>query len=100
MKKKICFLTDTIFSIGGIQRCVSVLTNSLIDADYEVHILCTDTRYSINYDMYNLNKKAMIYIVPHSKMEKYLFSWTKIIKNKSKKDKHLQTKINLLKFTF
>ena len=100
MKKKICFLTDTIFSIGGIQRCVSVLTNSLIDADYEVHILCTDTRYHINYDMYNLNKKVMIYIVPYSKMEKYLFSWTKIIKNKSKKDKRLQTKINLLKFCF
>lgn len=100
MKKKICFLTDTVFSIGGIQRCVSVLANALTNLNYEIHILCTDTRYQIDYDIYDLNKKINIYMVPNSKLEKYLFAWTKIIKNKSKTNQQIQNKTNLLTFCF
>lgn len=51
---KICFLTDSIFSLGGVQRVVSVLANEL-QKQHDVEILCIDDKFPIDRNMYNLN---------------------------------------------
>lgn len=51
---KICFITTNIFSLGGVQRVVSVLANGL-SKEHEVEILCTSDRYPVDRKMYNLS---------------------------------------------
>lgn len=80
MKKKICFLTATVFSIGGIQRCVSKIANKLVEKGYDVQIVCTDRNIIEDYNLYNLNKKIKVYTIPANKLEILLFGWTKVIK--------------------
>lgn len=58
---KICFLTDTIFNLGGIQRVVSVLASELV-TNYDVTILCTNEEYKVNWELYNLNKEIKVII--------------------------------------
>lgn len=100
MKRKICFLTDSVFSVGGIQRCVSVLANGLHDRNYEVHIICTDTRYRRDNRIYQLNPKIKVYIVHDGRLEKYLFGWTKWIRMQSKNNYVLRKNTQLLTFCF
>jgi glycosyltransferase involved in cell wall biosynthesis len=58
---KVCFLTDTIFNLGGIQRVVSVLASELV-TNYDVTILCTNGEYKVNWELYNLNKEVQVAI--------------------------------------
>lgn len=58
---KICFLTDTIFNVGGIQRVLSVLANELVNT-YQVTILCTNGDYVENRELYNLHKDVKVVI--------------------------------------
>ena len=61
--KKICFYTDSVFNLGGIQRVVTDLANNLIN-DYDITILCA---YSIKLSKiidYNLDKKIKIDYLP------------------------------------
>ena len=57
---KICFLMGTPFTLGGEQRVVSVISNILLK-DYDVSIICTNPNISINYDLYDLNRKVKIF---------------------------------------
>lgn len=56
---KICFLTSNIFSLGGVQRVVSVLANSISNY-HTVDILCTETNINIDRSMYNLKEDINI----------------------------------------
>lgn len=56
---KICFITSTIFNLGGVQRVVSVLASELANY-YEVDILCTDDNFKVNRRLYNLKDKVNI----------------------------------------
>lgn len=56
---KICFITPTIFNLGGVQRVVSILASELTQY-YEVDVICTSKEYSINTELYNLDKKVNI----------------------------------------
>lgn len=58
---KICFITDSIFSYGGVERVVSVIASSLT-SNHEVDVLCTKDRFPINRELYNLNPKVNINI--------------------------------------
>lgn len=58
---KICFITNTIFNLGGVQRVVSVLASKLSES-YEVDVLCTDKNFKINRKLYNLDSKVNIKI--------------------------------------
>ena len=58
---KICFITSTIFNLGGVQRVVSVLASKLIE-NYEVDIICTDKNFEVNRNLYNLDSKINIKI--------------------------------------
>ncbi|NRT70245.1 glycosyltransferase family 4 protein [Clostridium beijerinckii] len=58
---KICFITSTIFNLGGVQRVLSVLANEL-SKNHEVDILCTDSTFRIDRKLYNLNSSVNVKI--------------------------------------
>lgn len=63
---RVCFFTYNLFGLGGIQRVLSVVANSLCD-DYEVFIQCYDNEADENRELYNLNSKIkVIFIKPCS----------------------------------
>ncbi len=100
MKKKVCFLTSSLFNLGGIQRCTTLIINKLIDLDYDVHLICTDNRFKVDYDLYKLDKKAKIKYIPIYKFEQYFFFWTVLIKKIAKKFKFIQKKKGLMSFCY
>lgn len=53
--KKICFLTSSISSVGGVQRVIAILANYLCE-DYEVDIVVTTDEPFQN--IYNLDKRV------------------------------------------
>lgn len=61
MKKKICFLTDSIFSIGGVQRVTAVIAKALAK-DYDVTIITFDNPQEHNTSLYGLNEEIINYI--------------------------------------
>lgn len=58
---KICFLTNSIFSYGGVERVVSVIASSLAKHN-DVEVLCTVDKYTTNRDLYNLNSNVKVNI--------------------------------------
>lgn len=58
--KRICFLTDSIFSIGGVQRVTAVLAKEL-EKDYDVTIVTFDQPYSKDTTLYGLNETNIHY---------------------------------------
>ena len=77
--KKICFLTDSVFNIGGVQRCVTVVANELIALGYDVSIICLD-RYPIDYKLYNLSKNVNIKFIYNEENDKIKFFWAKVFR--------------------
>jgi glycosyltransferase involved in cell wall biosynthesis len=60
MKKKICFLTDSIFSIGGVQRVTAVIAKELAK-EYDVTIVTFDNPNDVDYNLYELNEAPIHY---------------------------------------
>lgn len=60
MKKKICFLTDSIFSIGGVQRVTAVIAKELAK-EYDVTITTFDSPDNTDYNLYGLNEATIHY---------------------------------------
>lgn len=58
---KICFIVDSIFTLGGVQRVVSVLANSLSETN-KVDIVCLNESRGIDRDLYNLNSDVDVSI--------------------------------------
>lgn len=59
---KICFITTTIFNLGGVQRVVSVLASEL-SKNNKVDVICTDRTFKVNREMYNLNSNVSISLI-------------------------------------
>lgn len=57
--KKICFYTDSIFNLGGIQRVVTDLANNLYK-DYDITVLCRRKINDNNKVDYNLNDNIRV----------------------------------------
>lgn len=57
---KICFVYSSIFTLGGIQRCITILSNYLIKKGYDVTIICCDNNTYIDRKMYNLDDNVKI----------------------------------------
>jgi len=57
---KLCFLTDSIFSIGGVQRVLAVIANAL-SKEHDVTIMTFDNIESEDVSMYNLEKSTIHY---------------------------------------
>lgn len=60
MKKRICFLTDSVFSFGGVQRVTSVIAKELAK-DNDVTILTLDRPEQKDTSFYDLNEAAISY---------------------------------------
>ena len=60
MKKRICFLTDSIFSIGGVQRVTAVVATAL-SADYDVTIVTFDPPATADLTLYHLGETSISY---------------------------------------
>ena len=58
--KRICFLTDSIFSIGGVQRVTAVIAKELAK-DYDVTIVTFDKPSSKDTTLYGLNEANIHY---------------------------------------
>lgn len=58
--KKICFLVDSIFSYGGVQRVTAVIAKALAE-DYDVTIVTFDNPASQDTSLYNLQKANIHY---------------------------------------
>lgn len=58
--KKICFLTDSIFSIGGVQRVTAVIANAL-SRDHKVTIVTFDRPEQKDLSMYQLGDNPIKY---------------------------------------
>jgi len=58
---KICFLTNSIFSYGGVERVVSVIASSLAK-HHEVDVLCTLDKYVAKRELYNLSSNVNVNI--------------------------------------
>lgn len=63
--KKICFYTDSVYTLGGIQRIVTNLCNCLCDS-YDITIICEhDTKKNKRIN-YSLNKKIRVKIIDNN----------------------------------
>ena len=58
--KKICFLVDSIFSIGGVQRVTAVIAKALAK-DYDVTIVTFDNPSKVDTSMFNLKEASIQY---------------------------------------
>lgn len=63
---KICFIYNSIFTLGGIQRCITNLSNYFIKKGYDVTVICCDNNTIVNRKMYNLDDKVKIIFVKES----------------------------------
>ena len=59
MKKRICFLVDSIFSIGGVQRVTAVIASAL-SKEYDVTIVTFDNPESMNTSLYELKEALKV----------------------------------------
>ena len=58
--KKICFLIDSIFSIGGVQRVTAVIAKELAK-EYDVTIVTFDKKKAMDTSLYALNEAEIHY---------------------------------------
>lgn len=79
--KKICFFTDNISTIGGIQRCVCMLSNELIKRGINVDILCVNKFNDGKFAFELSNKVNVKYVKKVTLINKCLFFWTRFLKN-------------------
>ncbi len=96
---KICFLADTVFNLGGIQRVVSVLASELV-TNYDVTILCTNGKYKEKCELYNLNKKVEV-IINTKLLKKNIFTkiYSKLLRMLNEKMRLLNKKKYLVFLT-
>lgn len=58
---KICFITNNIFKLGGVERVLSVLASELCK-EHEITILCTQGKNPIDRSIYNLDERVNVEI--------------------------------------
>lgn len=59
---KICFLTNSPFAVGGVERVLSVLSSELAKS-YDITIACTKN-YGEDFKLYNLSKVVNVEVIP------------------------------------
>lgn len=58
---KICFITSSVFNLGGVQRVTSVIASKL-NEEHDVSILCLSDEFPIDRAIYNLGEKVKVEI--------------------------------------
>ena len=51
---KICFIVDTVFKHGGVERVLTTIVNELSNT-YDVDIICTNVKEDKKENVYNLD---------------------------------------------
>ncbi len=75
MHKKIAFIINSPYTLGGMQRVVTSLANSLISKNYDITIICTEITDELKTkNAYNLNKNVKVILVDKGKSVKDLFA--------------------------
>lgn len=57
---KICFLYESVFTLGGVQRCITILSNYLVNKGYDISVICTNTKVPLNRETYGLDEKVKV----------------------------------------
>lgn len=79
MKKKICFLVDSIFSFGGVQRVTAVIAKELAK-EYDVTIITLDSPQQENKSLYGLDDALIDYrYFSYPKIRKWKYPFCKAI---------------------
>lgn len=88
---KVCFITNDIFTLGGVQRVLSVLADKLTE-NHNVTVLCSSNT-EVNRDMYNISNNLKVDIKPEIfKSNIFSKSIRKVIKEVNKKTGMLNNK--------
>ncbi|GKX67812.1 glycosyltransferase [Inconstantimicrobium mannanitabidum] len=58
---KICFITSTVFNLGGVQRVASVIASKLSE-EHDVSIVCLSDEFPVDRAIYNLDKRVKVEI--------------------------------------
>ncbi len=75
---KICFVLDSIYNLGGAQRCTVMIANELVKKNYDVTIICTQSISSTKKNNYGLSDNVKILQVKmNNKIQKILSIWSK-----------------------
>lgn len=86
MTLKICFIMTNIFTVGGVQRVVSVLANELSEK-HEVEIICTSQKEKKSTNFYDLNENIkVIYnleLIKINLIKKIIYKLLKILNSNS-----------------
>ena len=59
--QKICFIVDSIFSIGGVQRVTSVIAKELAK-DYDVTVVTFDKQDTAKTSLYDLDSTSIKFV--------------------------------------
>ncbi len=60
---KICFLYESVFTLGGVQRCITILSNYLVNKGYDISVICTNTKVPLNRETYGLDEKVKVIFI-------------------------------------
>ena len=70
-KIKVCFLYESVFTLGGVQTCITAIANYLIkQGSYDITILCTNLNAKVDRKIYGLDFNVKVKFIPERKLIK------------------------------
>lgn len=80
-KIKVCFLYESVFTLGGIQACITSIANYLAEKQkYDITILCTNTKVLEKREIYGLKDNIKVkFISKRSLIKKVIYKVSKKI---------------------
>ena len=98
---KVCFLYESVFTLGGIQRCITTLANYLVDKGYDVSVICTNTKVKINREIYGLDKNIkVIYTKKRNILKKIINKSLQFLNKVNYKTGILKNNIKIIDFIY
>ncbi len=95
---KICFLYESVFTLGGIQSCITMLSNYLVSKNYDVSIICTKDEEKIDRSKYGLSPKVNIIFIKKPNFFRFIMNiGLKILKRLNHTIGFLNNKEKILK---
>ena len=98
---KVCFLYESVFTLGGIQRCITTLANYLVKQGHDVSVICTNTKIQINREIYGLDKNIkVIFTKKRSIIRKIINKGLQLINKVNYKTGILKNNIKIIDFIY
>ena len=98
---KLCFFMDSIYSLGGAQRCTITLANEMVNKGYDVTIICT-VKVPIDIRVHhNIDKRVKIVLLEwHNILNSILTAWTKMFVFINNRTEILKNNKRILKYIY